>query len=223
MVHQAHRVVASTEQLRHMLASRYPDEPHGKFSAIPNGYDEADFATVRCSRRHDPEQELTIVHAGSINPEFRDPRPLFTAAREAAEAGQVDLSRIRFRFLGGGSFGESAEMRTALETTGLAERVEFRPRLRYEEALACCQTSLAMAERHRDELRAGGARYVMAQCQEEQGHLREAAELLERVVAMDRKYRLPKLEENTLRLQVLRQRLAGVSGESRKSGTGSFA
>jgi tetratricopeptide (TPR) repeat protein len=94
---------------------------------------------------------------------------------------------------------------------------------RYEEALACCQTSLAMAERHRDELRAGGARYVMAQCQEEQGHLREAAELLERVVAMDRKYRLPKLEENTLRLQVLRQRLAGVSGESRKSGTGSFA
>lgn len=94
---------------------------------------------------------------------------------------------------------------------------------RYEEALACCQTSLAMAERHRDELRAGGARYVMAQCHEEQGHLQEAAELLERVVAMDRKYRLPKLEENTIRLQALRQRLTRASVEPRQSGTGSLA
>jgi tetratricopeptide (TPR) repeat protein len=93
---------------------------------------------------------------------------------------------------------------------------------RYDDALACCQTSLAMAERHRDELRAGGARYVMAQCHEELGHLREAAELLDQVVAMDRKYRLPKLEENTLRLQALRQKLAEASIEPRKSGTGSF-
>lgn len=136
VVHQAHRVVASTEQLRRMLASRYPDEPTGKFSAIPNGYDEADFAKVRFFSQRCPEQELTIVHAGSVNPEFRDPRPLFTAAREAAEAGELDLSRVRFSFLGGGSFGESAEMRSALETTGLTERVEFRPRLRYEQALA---------------------------------------------------------------------------------------
>src|SRR5256886_15612563 len=83
---------------------------------------------------------------------------------------------------------------------------------RYEEALACCRTSLAVAERGGDELRAGGARYVMAQCYEEIGWHKEAADLLEWVVRMDRKYRLPKLEENSRRLEALRARLAADEG-----------
>jgi hypothetical protein len=40
------------------------------------------------------------------------------------------------------------------------------------------------------------------------GRLDEAARLLERVVEMDRKYQLPKLEENRKRLSSLRQRLS---------------
>ncbi len=54
----------------------------------------------------------------------------------------------------------------------------------------------------------------MAQCYEELGQLQEAVELLELVVQMDRKYRLPKLEENTTRLERLRIRLA-EAGRSR--------
>lgn len=80
---------------------------------------------------------------------------------------------------------------------------------RYQEAIACCHTSQSIAERLRDELRTGGARYVLVQCYEEMGQLQEAADLLEQVVAMDRKYGLPKLEENTQRLMSLRLRLAG--------------
>jgi hypothetical protein len=79
---------------------------------------------------------------------------------------------------------------------------------RYEDAVACCRTSQAIAERLHDELRAGGARYVLAGCFEQTGRLREAADLLEQVVAMDRKYNLPKLQENTTRLEALRARLA---------------
>ena len=79
---------------------------------------------------------------------------------------------------------------------------------RYEDAIACCQTSQSIAERSRDELRTGGARYVLAQCYEDLGRLQEAADLLELVVHMDRKYQLPKLEENTNRLTRLRARLA---------------
>jgi hypothetical protein len=48
----------------------------------------------------------------------------------------------------------------------------------------------------------------LAQCYEETGRLRDAADLLEQVVYMDRKYQLPKLEENTKRLAALRVRLA---------------
>jgi tetratricopeptide (TPR) repeat protein len=78
---------------------------------------------------------------------------------------------------------------------------------RYDDAIACCQTSQSIAERSRDELRAGGARYVLVQCYEETGRLREAADLLEQVIHMDRKYHLPKLEENIRRLTALRARL----------------
>ena len=83
----------------------------------------------------------------------------------------------------------------------------FLIRKRYDEAIACCQTSQSIAERLRDELRTGGARYLLAQCYEEMGRLQEASDLLELVVSMDRKYGLPKLEENTQRLKRLRARL----------------
>jgi tetratricopeptide (TPR) repeat protein len=89
---------------------------------------------------------------------------------------------------------------------------------RYDEATACCQTSQSVAERLRDELRAGGARYVLAQCYEEMGRLQDAADLLQQVVHMDRKYRLPKLEENTQRLNTLRARLADPSQSRSRRG-----
>ena len=78
---------------------------------------------------------------------------------------------------------------------------------RIHDAIACSQTSLAIAERLRDELRMGGAWYVLASSHEILGHDEEASILLHRVVRIDRKYWLPKLEENARRLEVLRQRL----------------
>lgn len=79
---------------------------------------------------------------------------------------------------------------------------------RYEDAVACAQTSLAIAERLRDDLRVGGACYVLAACHEAQDRDEEAVKFLRRVVRVDRTYGLPKLDENTRRLNALRQRLA---------------
>ena len=78
---------------------------------------------------------------------------------------------------------------------------------RYEDAVACAQTSLAIAERLRDDLRVGGACYVLAACHEAQDRDEEAVKFLRRVVRVDRTYGLPKLDENTRRLNALRQRL----------------
>jgi glycosyltransferase involved in cell wall biosynthesis len=103
VVQRANRIVASTECLRDGLAARYAEEPSRKFVAIPNGYDEEDFAALPEVGKH-PRRELLILHAGILNPTFRDPRPLFTAVREAADAGALDPSRVRFRFLGAGDF-----------------------------------------------------------------------------------------------------------------------
>jgi len=76
-----------------------------------------------------------------------------------------------------------------------------------EDALACLQTSLAIAQRLGDELRIGGAWYVLAGYYEEIGNLEQAVTHLERVIRVDRKYGLPKLEENIQRMNALRDRL----------------
>ena len=62
---------------------------------------------------------------------------------------------------------------------------------------------------------------MLADCYESMGRLEEAAQLLERVVEMDRKYQLPKLEENITRLNALRERLsADASRQARKESHG---
>src|SRR5947208_1206959 len=85
-------------------------------------------------------------------------------------------------------------------------------RKRYDDAAACALTSLGISRRLRDELRAAGAYYLLAGIREEEGKVTEAAELLERVVAIERKYHLPKLEENTRRLETLRERITPHPG-----------
>lgn len=135
VVHRAATVVASTDRLRDALATRYAGEPREKFCAIPNGYDDEDFA-ARPMPDLSAGSELLILHAGGINPTFRDPRPLFAALREVGDSGALDVSQVRFRFLGGGPFGDSPQMRQAIEAAGLSGRVEFLPRVDYARALA---------------------------------------------------------------------------------------
>jgi len=81
----------------------------------------------------------------------------------------------------------------------------------HDEAASCALTSLEISRRLRDELRMAGAWYLLAGIREEQGNRIGAVELLERVVAVDRKYQLPKLEENQRRLAALRERNAAAS------------
>ena len=128
------RVVASTTHLRDLLCTRYPRNAD-KVSAILNGYDEADFAALPVASP-DRNERLTIVHAGNINADFRDPRPLFRALRKAASAGTIDPRRVRLRFIGGGAFGDSAEVAGEVAAAGLSDSVEFLPRVPYEQSLA---------------------------------------------------------------------------------------
>jgi len=135
VIQRADRVLASTERLKNMLAARYRIEPPSKFATIPNGYDEEDFAEVPRPDGNS-RMEFLVLHAGSVNPHFRDPRPVFAAAREAADAGDLELSRLRFRFLGAGPFGDASEMRDSIHAAGLDGRVEFIPRIEYARTLA---------------------------------------------------------------------------------------
>ena len=134
VVADASHVVSTTEDVRGMLMARYPALPRGKFSVIANGYDEQDFAALPM-QTGTPTDRLTLVHAGSINPHFRDPVPLLAALRHAADAGALDATRIRLRFLGGGAYAESTELRQAIAAHGLVDSVETVPRLPYAQGL----------------------------------------------------------------------------------------
>jgi glycosyltransferase involved in cell wall biosynthesis len=125
-------IVTSTTHLRDSLRRRYSHLQREKITAIPNGYDEADFAAATSASR---TERFTVVHAGSINADFRDPRPLFRALRRLIDNGQIERDRIELRFIGAGEYAASAALRTALAQTDLTKQVAFAPRIPFDETL----------------------------------------------------------------------------------------
>ena len=127
-------VVTSTSHLRELLRARYPAERADKIRAILNGYDEADFSHVDAAPSP-RDARLRIVHAGSINAGFRDPRPLFTALGRMVRSGELRAAECELRFIGAGPFGDTPDVRDAIDAAGLAGAVRFLPRVPYEESL----------------------------------------------------------------------------------------
>lgn len=127
-------VVASTPGLCDILRKRYPYVSRTKFRAIFNGYDEADFQEIDTARRGQGDR-MKIVHAGSLNPEFRDPRPLFRALRRCGDARTIDLARVRLRLVGGGAFAGSQQLRAEINRLGLDDVIQIVERVAYAQSL----------------------------------------------------------------------------------------
>ena len=127
-------VVTSTTDLRDLLRKRYDSQPAGKIDTILNGYDEADFAD-RPVPAHQRSACFVLLHAGNVNADFRDPRPLLEALRKCADAGTIDLARIRLRLLGGGPFADSPDLRDAIDRLQLRDVVETIARVPYAQSL----------------------------------------------------------------------------------------
>jgi len=134
VVRRSAAVVASTAHLRDLLRERYANEARGKFHFIANGYDESDFAGLPPQAER-PSARLRVVHAGSINAGFRDPRPVFASLARLIEAGHLRPDECELRFVGAGPYGESPEVRSAIEAAGLAGSVTFVARVPYEQSL----------------------------------------------------------------------------------------
>ena len=134
VIERCDAVVTSTTDLRDLLRKRYDSQPAGKIETILNGYDEADFAD-RPVPAHQRSACFVLLHAGNVNADFRDPRPLLEALRKCADAGTIDLARTRVRLLGGGPFADSRELRDAIDRLQLRDVVETIARVPYAQSL----------------------------------------------------------------------------------------
>jgi glycosyltransferase involved in cell wall biosynthesis len=75
------------------------------------------------------------VHAGSINAEFRDPRPIFEALGRLIKLGSLAANECDVRFIGPGDYASSGDVAVAVEAAGLTGAVTFSPRVPYNQSL----------------------------------------------------------------------------------------
>jgi glycosyltransferase involved in cell wall biosynthesis len=134
VVRRSVAIVASTAHLREELRSRYPKAPSAKFHCIANGYDEADFRSLP-PRSESSSNRLRIVHAGSINAGFRDPRPVFAALGRLVQRSALAANECDVRFIGPGDYASSADVTASLSDAGLTGAVTFSARVPYAQAL----------------------------------------------------------------------------------------
>ncbi|MBE9527341.1 MAG: glycosyltransferase family 4 protein [Proteobacteria bacterium] len=134
VIKQASNIVTSTQQLRNLLLDRYPQKAKKNITCVLNGYDEADFEELPDPKRS-PNDPFVLVHAGGINPEFRDPIPLFKTIHGLAKEGKIKLEKILIRFIGPGDFANSPVMEKAVKDLNMENVVEFLPRVPYKQAL----------------------------------------------------------------------------------------
>jgi hypothetical protein len=126
-VKNATAVVAVTENARHEIRSRYPQEPDDKFQLISNGFDGTRLHRSATPRAHAPGGKIVVTHIGTVYPST-EPSTLV----EAVQTLPPELkSRFTLRFIG---YIEEPRFRNVLLQLG--DMVELRGFLPQHVALA---------------------------------------------------------------------------------------
>ena len=108
----ASAITTVSEPIAEALRARYPHIP---VYAIPNAFDERDFADVPFA---DPPA-ATFVHAGQLYAGRRDPRPFLDALADVLRDGLVRHDEVRVEFYG----DDSEWLREAIRRRGLGGNV----------------------------------------------------------------------------------------------------
>jgi glycosyltransferase involved in cell wall biosynthesis len=132
-VHQARAVITTTAELSETFKHKYP-AVQANIHSIYNGYDEVDFEHAVLSQSQATET-LQIIHAGSINDNFRDPTPLFQALGKLLALGVVEPKEVQLDFYGAGRYAQDCELQGVIERNGLSQMVHFHARLPYRQVL----------------------------------------------------------------------------------------
>lgn len=138
VIRQANAVVFTTATARKEYESHYGVDLGRKFHVVFNGCDPTELA--------DPDTipaggDFTILHAGSLYG-GRSPMPLLDALADVRKT-HAKGARVKLRFLGATSF-PGVDLSQACRERGIAEVVEFLPRVAREESLRQIQNASAL-------------------------------------------------------------------------------
>jgi glycosyltransferase involved in cell wall biosynthesis len=130
----AARLVFTTRSARRDFLDRHPGVPPSRGLVIPNGYDEADFASLleAAPGVSPPEHQVRMVHAGFVYQAERDPRPLLRALARLRKDGRLDPGSLRIDLRAPGTPDYYADL---IQTLDLEDQVFILPALSYRDAL----------------------------------------------------------------------------------------
>ena len=131
VVTTADAVLFTTEAARQEFAGHYGPAMAGRFHAVPNGCDPADFDGIESGPATD---QLVLLHAGTLYG-GRSPLPLLRAVAAVAAADPRAAARLRVRFLGSTTF-PGLDIPRVCADLGIAGLVDLVPRVERRESLA---------------------------------------------------------------------------------------
>jgi glycosyltransferase involved in cell wall biosynthesis len=126
VVTRATAVVGVTEEHADAFRRTYPHLPADKFAAVPNGYDNGEWANLPAGMRRDEKSEgkFLIVYAGKFYIE-RDPQPLFLALKRLIESGEIEREQIQIDLVGWCATSEGRSVREMAIECGLGDCVNI--------------------------------------------------------------------------------------------------
>ncbi|MFK7888485.1 MAG: glycosyltransferase [Gammaproteobacteria bacterium] len=116
-----------------MYKERYPDVPDSRWRIIENGFDEGAFTGLN-DQWQPPKNEtpLTLLHAGLLYPNERDPRPFFAAIAALKSRGVFQSNPIRVVLR---ATGHDEVYRPLLEDLNITDLVHLEGAVPYRDAL----------------------------------------------------------------------------------------
>lgn len=134
VVVHADRVLVTTREFADYLIQRYGPTVSQKIHAVYNGYDEDDFS--RIVPKADESGCFTLVHAGLLDANYRNPEPILRGIRQCLDRGTVPEEKFRLRFIGAGDFAAGGALQEMIAKLHLDKVVSTVGRMPYGEALA---------------------------------------------------------------------------------------
>jgi glycosyltransferase involved in cell wall biosynthesis len=124
----ANHIVVTTDGMRRLFLDRYQELADDRVSVIENGFDEYDFENITISKQ--ANKPCRLIHAGLLEPSFRDPIPFFHAVK--LSENKINQDDVVVDLL---APGNEEKYQQEIVRLGLSNLIRILPAVPYHEGL----------------------------------------------------------------------------------------